>query len=132
MTDQHPPIRLILDTSALLAYTAGSMDVAETLNQVIENGARFGVPADVAAEALAQLDDSHDRSVLHRLLASDSCVPVDVYGDDWQELAHWRRATGSLDRAAVVLSACEHRAYVLTAEPKLYGDEIPLIEIPEA
>lgn len=131
MTDPQTPIRLILDTSALLAYTAGSMDVAETLNQVMENGARFAVPAEVAAEAFAHLADGHDRAVLRRLLTSDPCVMVDTYGEDWQELAHWRTATGSLDRAAAVQAAVGCGAWVLTARPKLYGDGIPLIDIPE-
>lgn len=132
MTDHHTPVRLILDTSALLAYVAGSMDAAETLNQVVENGDLFGVTADTAAETLTHLTDAHDRDILRRLLTSDSCRMLDVPGDDWQELAHWRTATGSLDRATAVLAALTHRAWILTAEPKLYADGIPLIELPEA
>lgn len=132
MTEHRPPVRLILDTSALIAYTAGSMDAAETLNQVVENGDLFGVPADTAAEALTHLTDPHDRDILRRLLGSGACRMLDVHGDDWQELAHWRTATGSLDRATAVLTALDHRAWVLTAEPKLYADGIPLIELPEA
>ncbi|MBG6064159.1 hypothetical protein [Micromonospora ureilytica] len=57
-----PSVQLILDRSALLAYVAGSMDVAEPIHEVAHDGARLGVPAVVAAEVLAVVE--HDASVL--------------------------------------------------------------------
>lgn len=129
MTDPNPGVRLILDRSALLAYAAGSMHAAEPVHQVVENQARVGVPVVAVSEALAQLDDSHDRAVLHELLDSDACELLPTVADSWQELAYWQRATGRLDLAACVLAVIEHDCWILTAEPKPYGDDIPLIEI---
>lgn len=131
MTDAFPPVRLVLDRSALLAYLTGSMDVAETLHEITQDGVRFGVPTLVVAETLTLIDDAHDRAVLHRLLTVEACAVLDAYGDQWEELAYWRRATGRIDTAAAVMAAIEHEAPVLTGEAKLYGDDISIIELPE-
>lgn len=130
MTDPYPPVRLVLDRSALLAYAAGSMHAAEPVHQVVENQARVGVPAVTVSEALAQLDDPRDRAILHELLDSDACELLPTSAESWPELAYWQRATGRVDLAACVLAVIDHDCWILTAEPKLYGDGIPLIEIP--
>jgi len=131
MTHDDPPVRLILDRSALLAYVAGSMHAAETLHEVILDGVRFGVPAVVVAEALAVVDDYHDRMILRRLLDSEACAVLDTYGDSWDELSYCRQLTGRLDAAAAVLAGFDHQAPVLTGEAKLYGDVVVAIELPD-
>ncbi|MDG4840564.1 hypothetical protein O7631_28905 [Micromonospora sp. WMMD967] len=124
-----PAVRLILDRSALLAYVAGSMDVAEPIHEVAQDGVRFGVPAVVAAEVLAVVDDPGDRAVLHRLLERPACAVLPTWGEDWQELAYWRVVTGRVDLAAAVMAVLEHDASVLTSEGKAYGDggDLPVI-----
>lgn len=77
---EAPSVRLILDRSALLAYVAGSMDVAEPIHEVAHDGVRFGVPAVVAAEVLAVVDDPGDRAVLHRLLDRPACAVLPTWG----------------------------------------------------
>jgi hypothetical protein len=131
MTDPFPPVRLILDRSALLAYVAGSVDAAETIGEVIRDGVRFGVPAVVAAEAVALVDDNHDRVVLRRLLTSEACVTLGADGDAWEELAFWRRSTGRIDTAAAVMAALDHEAWLLTGEAKPYDDGLSVIELPD-
>ncbi|MFI0795636.1 hypothetical protein ACH4OY_23590 [Micromonospora rubida] len=127
-----PPVRLVLDRSALLAYLAGSMDVAEPIHEVAQSGVRFGVPAVVAAEVLAIMDDPAERALLHRLLKRSACAVLSTWGEDWQELAYWRRFTGRADLAAVVMAVLEHDACVLTSEVKVYGDgaDLPVIGFP--
>ncbi|KXK59811.1 hypothetical protein AWW66_22330 [Micromonospora rosaria] len=132
MTAEHdnPPIRLVLDRSALLAYLTGSVHVGETLHEVIEDRNRFGVTAVTAAEALAVVADSKDRRALHRLLALDACVVLPTDGESWQELSYWRTYTGRADLATTVLACLDHDATILTQENR-YGDgDLPVIFMP--
>ena len=130
MTHPDQPVRLVLDRSALLAYAAGNIDAAETVGEVIRDGVRFGVPTVAAADALAVVDDNHDRTVLRRLLTSEACVMIGIDDDGWDELAFWRQSTGRLDTAAAVLVALNHEAWLLTGEPKLYEEGLSIIELP--
>lgn len=106
------------------------MDVGEPIHEVVHDGVRFGVPAVVAVETLAVVDDPKDRAALHRLLALDACAVLALAGDDWLELAYWRSLTGRIDLAAAILAALVHGASVLTCEGQRYGDGVPVIYIP--
>jgi len=53
------PIRVVLDTSAVIAYARGSIDVGETINEVDDDEAAFGIPVLSLVEA-------------HRVAAEDS------------------------------------------------------------
>lgn len=131
MTGGPLRVRLILDRSALSAYAAGSMHVAEPINQVVENGACVGVPAVAAAACLAHINDPADRAILLGLLNSGTCALLDSRGGDWLELEYWLRATGRLDLAACVLAVIEHDGWILTADSGLYGGGVPVIDIKE-
>ncbi|WP_319462056.1 hypothetical protein [Micromonospora sp. RTP1Z1] len=129
--DDAPPVRLVLDRSALLAYLAGSVHVGEPLHEVIADGVRFGVTAVAAAETLAVVDDPKDRAALRRLLALDACAVLPTPAGSWQELAYWRGFTGRVDLATTVLACLEHDAPILTGESR-YGDgELPVIPLPD-
>ncbi|MEU5935353.1 hypothetical protein [Micromonospora sp. H61] len=108
------------------------MDVAEPIHEVAHDGVRFGVPAVVAAEVLAVVDDPGDRELLRRLLERPACAVLPTWGEDWQELAYWRLVTGRVDLAAAVMAVLEHDASVLTSEGKAYGDggDLPVIRFP--
>jgi hypothetical protein len=129
VTDQHPPVRLILDRSALLAYVAGSVHVAEPLHEVLADGVAFGVPLPVAAEVLAAAA-GNDLVALHRLFDNPACVLLTGEADGLPELVFWRRLTGSLDRAVCAVAALAHEASILTADGKLYGPDLPIIDVP--
>ncbi|MER7164731.1 hypothetical protein ABT336_01455 [Micromonospora sp. NPDC000207] len=126
------PVRLILDRSALCAYAAGSMHVAEPLHEVTEDGVRFGVPSVAAAEALASIADPTERSLLQALFGREACAMLSTSGEDWLELSYWRNLTGHLDCAAALVAAFEHDASLLTSDGKAYGDEgfLPVIYFP--
>ncbi|MCW3820011.1 PIN domain-containing protein [Micromonospora sp. DR5-3] len=130
-TPDAPPVRLVLDRSALLAYVSGSVHVGETLHEVITDGVRFGVTAVTAAETLAVVDDGKDRAALRRLLALDACAVLPTDAGSWQELAYWRRFTGRADLASTVLACLTHDAPILSGEPR-YGDgDLPVIALPD-
>lgn len=124
------PVRLILDRSALLAYLAGSMHVAEPIHEVTDDGVRFGVPSVVAAETLTAVTDPTEREALHRLFTRPACAMLPTWGEDWLELSYWRTFTGRTDLAVSVMAAFEHDASVLTCDGAAYGDDLPVIHIP--
>lgn len=128
MTDD-PPVRLVLDRSALLAYISGSVHVGETLHEVIDDDVRFGVPVIVAVEALT-MAAGKDRALLHQLLAVDACALLPELPEDLLELTYWRDVTGRPDLATAALAALVHDASVLTSEGGRYGGNVPLIHMP--
>jgi hypothetical protein len=129
--EEDRPVRLLLDRSALLAYVAGSLHVAEPLHEVIEDRNRFGVTAITVAEALAAVDDPKDRAALHRLLALDACVVLPTDGHTWHELSYWRTYTGRVDLATTVMASLEHDASILTREDRYGHDDLPVIYMSE-
>ncbi|GAA2715575.1 hypothetical protein GCM10010429_36830 [Micromonospora olivasterospora] len=49
---------------------------------------------------------------------------------DWRDVAAAARLLGGVGRAAPMLAAVDHRAYLLTTEPDAYGDDaLPVIEV---
>lgn len=125
----EPLVRLVLDLSALRAYTAGSVHVGEPIHEVVEDDEQFGVPLPVAVEALAGATGK-DLALLHRLLALDACAVLPALAGDLLELVYWRRITGRLDLAAAAVAALAHDASVLTAEAARYGSDVPVIDLP--
>lgn len=124
-----PPVRLVLDLSALRAYLAGSVHVGEPIHEVAQDGVLFGVPLITAAEALATTTGK-DLALLHRLLALDACAVLPHHDGDLLELTYWRRITGRLDLAAAALAAVAHDAPVLSGEGGRYGTDVPVIYLP--
>lgn len=130
MTDNVDNIRLVLDTSAILAYANTSIAVGETIAEVVDEGGRFAVPVACLAEASRLVPEEQAAGVL--LLVEHPCAYLTPIGtEDWRVLAEWTRILGRLDAASALIEAIGWTAYVLTGEPKLYGDpdEMPIIPI---
>ncbi|MEU7591182.1 hypothetical protein AB0A95_33420 [Micromonospora sp. NPDC049230] len=123
-----PPVRVVLDLSALRAYVAGSVHVGETIHEVVEDG-RFGVPVLAACEALV-LVSGKDLAMLHRLLALQRCALLAELPEDLVDLTYWRRVTGRADLAAAAVVALTYDAPVLTSEGARYGDDVPVLHFP--
>lgn len=125
-------IQLVLDSSAVLAYAAGSIDLGETIAEVVDEGARFGASVVALAEAsrLVRPDDALGIPLLTRHARFE---PLPAESQDWTRIAWWSRALGSVDRAAAVVEALDHEAYVVTTEPEAYDrkgiDELPVIGV---
>ncbi len=121
------PVRLVLDTSAILAFAGESLHVGETISQVDENGAAFGLP--VACLATAH---KADERMLQLLTSRHTCELLTVDVDEWRQWAAMCDVLGRLDAAAALLAASNFDCDVLTAEPDLYralGDDPPIIAI---
>jgi hypothetical protein len=115
------PIRIILDTTALTAYTNESVHVGEVLAEITDNGALFAVPDLCLAEATAELDEKR-WPWLDVLLDHPRCVRIGCV-NEWRALGFGTRVLGTLGRAAAMLATAWHDAYLLTAEPDAYGDD---------
>jgi hypothetical protein len=121
------PIRLILDTSAILAFADGSIHVGETLSEVEANGAAFGLP-------IACLAAAHQAAagMLRMLTSHKVCELLTVDVDEWQQWAAMSDVLGRLDAAAALLAASNFDCDVLTGEPDAYralGDDPPIVGV---
>jgi hypothetical protein len=119
-------VRVVLDTSAVLAFAHGSIDVGEVLAEVDDEDASFAVPIVCVIEAAARLGDD---AMVRVLVQRPACVVTPLRRDDWRVLARDARILGRLDLAVVALTAADAGAHILTGEPDAYGDEAPVIPI---
>jgi hypothetical protein len=112
-------IALILDTTAILAYAAGSMHVHEPVLLASEAGQDVGLPVHCLIEAVR-----HDPAVdLRELLHLDHVITVmpDRHTDA-DLLADWTiYLDGREDAAAAAVLTYRHQAGLLTGEPDLYA-----------
>lgn len=124
----EPVIRLTLDTSAVLAYAQGSIDVGETLAEIASERDLFAVHVLCLAEA-ARFAGDGDVKYLPLLAAHRCCVLVGTPAQDWQELAGTARMLNRTDLAATLRTAATLDTFILTGEPGRYphGDEYPKV-----
>jgi hypothetical protein len=127
---KDPNIRLVLDTTAILAYAETSIHVGETIAEVLDEGGRFGLPVYCLAEATRRVPDKHADGVTF-LTRHPQCEILGTSRDDWTLLAAFSRALGRVDLAVTLMEATDRPAcYVLSAEPEAYGDDdMPVIGI---
>jgi hypothetical protein len=120
------PVRLVLDTSAILSYAkAETLHVGETITQVEENGAAFGVP--IACLAMA---GGADATLLHMLTTHPACELLTVEVEEWRQWAAMTDVLGRLDAAAALVAASYFDCDVLTCDLGLYrvlGDDPPIV-----
>lgn len=119
-------VRLILDTSAVVAYAHGSKHVGETIREVHLNGAEFGLPVACLASAAVDLQ------WLDLIAAHPAAVVLTTPAGDWRSLVATADLLGTVDAASAVLAAWDADCDVLTGEPAMYGplgDDAPVIEI---
>lgn len=111
------PIRIILDTSAIIAYTQWSIHVGGVLAEVTDEGGEAGLPvlclleAGSAAVDLDRLD----------LLVEHPCTVVLPVLEDWRSLRAMRDVVGRTDAATAAVWAYDLEAYLLTATPSWYA-----------
>ncbi|MBO0867826.1 MAG: hypothetical protein J2P15_04600 [Micromonosporaceae bacterium] len=113
-------IRAVLDTSAIRAYAAGSIDVGELIGEFSDEGAQFGLPVLCLAEA-ATSASPHTLRMLNILTHHPDAVILPVEADQWQDAATGSTLYGTLARGCSALAVATGRAdYVITAEPHAY------------
>jgi hypothetical protein len=124
------PLQVLLDTSAVVAYSRESINVGEVLAEVADEGGAFGIPVPCLVEAGARTTGQERLALLVR---QPRCVVVPILAEDWRPLILGRRVVGRLDLAATLLAASRHDdPSVLSAEPEAYaaaGDAISVVEI---
>jgi hypothetical protein len=108
---------LVLDTSAILAYAAGSVDVGEPITEVHSDGGRVLVPVVCLIEAARQVDDD----MLQVLVHNPACRVEPLAVDLWAAVAAGCRVLGRLDLAVALLAATAGGGFVLTGDPDAYG-----------
>jgi hypothetical protein len=124
------PVHLVLDTTAIVAFAAGSIPVGELIAEIDDENGVAGLPVLCLAEASRFAADS-DRLTL--LANHHATVLLSVPAGDWRALAITTdEIIGRVDAASAVLAAYNHDCEVLTATPRLYagldGDMILPIE----
>jgi hypothetical protein len=130
VTDRE--LRLILDTSAVVAYARGSIDVGETITEVVNEDQWFGASVVCMAEAFRLAGD--DRQGVGLLAAHRRFVALPADASDWPALAAWTVLLGRVDLATSMLEAVDREGWVLTGEPRSYelgpdDGELPVIPI---
>lgn len=116
------PIRLVLDTSAIVAYTDTSINVGEVIAEVTDEGCWFALPAVCLAEASRRVKEDRAGDLLLLLVSQPRAVVTSTAVGDWQTLAEWTRVLGRVDLAAAAMDTVEHDGWVLSGEPEAYGD----------
>jgi PIN domain nuclease of toxin-antitoxin system len=107
-------VDLVLDPSAVLAYTQGEAGVDALAATVVAGGGTVFVPAVSLAETRSELAYSEELSRLDRLLAVATVAPLD--GADALGLGRLAsRLNGSIGLAHAVAEAERHEARLLTA-----------------
>lgn len=121
------PVRLVLDTSAIIAYTHGSIDVGETIAEIDDEYAAVALPVLCLLEAHRVVAD-HDRLMV--LVNHPAAITLTIEPDDWPAVATFADAGGRIDAAAAALVAADYGATVLTRQPGPYramSPDIPVI-----
>ncbi|MEU3455636.1 hypothetical protein ABZ671_18845 [Micromonospora sp. NPDC006766] len=115
----HPTVRIVLDTSAIIAFGRESIDVGEVLAEVAdEDDCVFGLPVLCLAEAARVVTDQDRLTLLVQHRAAEILLPDP---DSWQALAVTLDTVGRVDAASAVLAAIDLGCDVLTGQPGLYG-----------
>jgi predicted nucleic acid-binding protein len=111
-------IRIVLDTSAIVAFTRGSIDVGEVIAEVDDEQAAVGLPDLCLVEASRAVADA---SWLDLLVNRDSTRVLADQVESWRAFAATYEIVGRLDAASAVLAAIDLDCHVLTGQPGLYG-----------
>jgi hypothetical protein len=115
VTDQ--PIRLVLDTSSVLAYCVGSIDVGETIAEIEDERCAVAIPVVCLIEAYR---GAADRDRLEVLATHSTTVLVDIGPPAWRRVAQLADYSGRVDAAAAALIAVDEGATMLTRQAALY------------
>jgi hypothetical protein len=112
------PVKVILDASAIVAFTRGSVDVGEVIAEVNDEYTAAGLPILCLVEATRAVADGDHLELLVNHPATAVLTPKP---EDWQALAAIYDTVGRLDAASAVLAAIDLDCQVLTGQPGLYG-----------
>jgi hypothetical protein len=124
--EQPRRIRLVFDTSAIIAFTRSSIHVGEVLAEVDDEDAAVALPLACLVEAVHAVTDVER---LDLLVAHRATVILPDEPATWQALAITYDIVGRTDAASAALAAIDHDVDVLTRQIGLYAgldDELVL------
>jgi hypothetical protein len=111
-------IKVVLGTSAIVAFTRGSIDVGEVIAEVDDEDAAAGLPVLCMVEASSVVADGNRLELLVNHPATGVLAPDP---GDWQALAAIYDTVGRLDAASAVLAAIDLGCLVLSGRLGLYA-----------
>ncbi|WDZ83750.1 hypothetical protein [Micromonospora cathayae] len=119
-------IAVVLDATALTAYTRGQVAVGELMAEVADEGRHVAVPAACLAAAYAAGRDDLDTAMLALLMASP-VVRVMPLGPEnaRQSGALARPADGDIALGHAAVVALTHEAHYATTDPKAAAAVLP-------
>jgi hypothetical protein len=112
------PVKVVLDTSAIVAFTRGSIDVGEVIAEIDDEYAAAGPPVLCLVEASSVVAFGDRRELLVNHPATAVLAPDP---GDWQALAAVYESVGRLDAASAVLAAIDLGCQVLSGRPGQYA-----------
>ncbi len=122
--------RLVLDASAVRAYTAGSIHLGEVLSEVADeyvpnDPADAGTGALISVPVAALVAANPTGAALDRvgiLLGLPHVTATALLAGGWRRVVTATQLLGGLDRACAALAVDDGRAQmIVTAEPDVYG-----------
>ncbi len=122
------PVRVVLDTSAIIAYTDGSIDVGEVIAEVDDEEGAVAIPVLCLIEAYRV---AADRDRVDVLVNHPATIVLDIEPADWRAVADLADAGGRTDAAVAALLAVDYRATLLTGQPGWYAGmaaDFPIID----
>jgi hypothetical protein len=123
------PLRAVLDTSPVLAFAAGSINIGETISEIADEGAGFAVPVVCLLAAVGRVTEDQ-QPMLDALAGHLYGVVLPLTPTEWRQVAAAALLLGDLGRACAALPVVSGEAgYVMTAEPEVYGEGIETIGI---
>lgn len=118
------PPGLILDTSAVLAYTLGISDVGDRIARRADVGETVLVPVLCLAEAYGRVS-SDEAGMLDVIRHIPNVRVTSVEPDMAPFLGGLTKKLGRVDVAQVVITASEHQVRVMTSERDLITQILP-------
>lgn len=116
MTDR--PVRIVLDRSAVIAYTRQSVPVGELLIEIQDEQGCAAIPLACLVEAALVVEDQARLEVLvdHPATAVLADEP-----DKWRDIAALREVLSAHDAASAALAAIDLDVDIFTRTPRLYA-----------
>lgn len=132
MSDEPRTVRLVLDTTAITAWTRGSVAVGETLIEIDEEHGAVIIPLACLVEA-AHATALLERDRLDLLIGHQATFLISDNPVDWLALTELRTLIGRADYASAAMAALDCDVDVMTADPRWYssvngGQNVLLIE----
>lgn len=120
MSDSPRTVRLVLDATAISAFTRGSVAIGEILIEVDDEQGAVILPLACLVEA-AHATALLERDRLQMLIGHPATFLVSDNPDDWLALTELRTLTERADRASAALIALDYGVEVMTRDARWYS-----------